>query len=69
MNIELWKNELHIFSKDSYMADDDNDIIHLWQSKNDNVVFRVGNDHELVKEDDGYGNDIYVVKKRKNNDS
>lgn len=66
MNIEHWDDELDIFDSDVIPSDGQESIVTLWQSKKDNVVFKVGNGYELEEEDDGYGNKIYIIQKVKN---
>ena len=66
MNIEHWDDELDIFDSDVIPGDGQESIVTLWQSKKDNVVFKVGNGYERKEDDDGYGNKIYVIQKVKN---
>lgn len=66
MNFTFWKGELEIFEESSVLADDEDSIIHLWNTTDDNVVFRIKEGYKIVKKDDGYGNNIYVVEKNTN---
>ena len=63
MNIQHWDDELEIFEGDSALSDADADgaIVHLWQHKNDDVVFSIKEGYILEKEE---GSNLYIIKKK-----
>ena len=63
MNFQHWKDELEIFDEDSVMEDNDEPIIHIHQSKKDNVVLVLKEGYKIKQFDDGYGNKGYIVEK------
>ena len=63
MNFDFCNGELTIYEKDSTSVDE-GDIATLWATnKGKAIAMQLNEDYELVKEDDGYGKTIYVVKK------
>ena len=49
------------------MDDEAVEIIHLWQSTDEDVTFKLGKDYELISNDDFDGKKIYQIRKKKKN--
>lgn len=63
MNILLCNEELEIFDEDCLNPEGADSIISIWQTKKDNLILMIQEGYIIKKTDDGYGNEIYEVKK------
>lgn len=63
MNFEFWNGELELYNDEDTLSDDDKSIMHLWGNEKDRIAFVIQEGFEIVKEDDGYGNEVHIVQR------